>query len=179
MAENIKLNVGCGGKLLDGFINIDLDNNWADTKPDVIADVTKPLPFDHNYADEIHAYHLIEHLNRWETPNILNDWVRVLKPGGLLVLECPCLDKIVSIYAHALIEGKTPDPRLTIMGLFGDPGYKNEAMSHRWCYSVAELAAGLEKLGLEDIQEQPPQTHQPRRDMRIVSRKPWPRIIQP
>lgn len=172
MAESIKLNLGCGPKHIPGFLNIDLGENWSGKKPDIEADVTQPLPLPDNYADEVHAYHLFEHLNRWEAPGILSDWIRVLKPGGMIVLEMPCLDKIMSIYAHALIEGQTPDPRLTIWGLFGDPRYKNVHMTHKWCYSVAELAAGFKQLGLVDIQHEEPQTHQKLRDMRMTARKP-------
>lgn len=168
----IKLNIGCGAKLLKGFVNVDLAGNWCDVPPDVVADVTKPLPFPDNYADELHAYHVLEHFNRWEAPDILRDWMRVLKPGGLLVLELPCLDKIVMIFAHALIEGKEADPRMTMWGLFGDPKYKNEAMCHRWCYSAAELGGGLEILGFVDVEQQMPKTHQPARDMRMIARKP-------
>lgn len=173
MAEGaIKLNLGAGPKILPGYINVDLPNNWSDVKPDVEADLTKPLPFPDNHADEVMAIHVIEHFNRWDAPIILKDWVRVLKPGGLLILECPCLDKILSNYAHAMIDRQHPDPRLTILGLYGDPAYKNQEMMHRWCYSIAELAAGLKVLGLEDITPEEPQTHQPARDMRMTARKP-------
>lgn len=173
MAEGtVRLNIGSGAKLLPGFINVDLPNNWADTKPDVEADATKPLPFADDYADELHAYHLLEHLNRWEAPEILADWKRVLKPDGLLVLEMPCLNKIVRIMAHCMIDGKPFDRRLTIWGLFGDPHYKNEAMSHKWCYSAEELADMLTELGMVDIEASAPKTHQPSRDMRMTCRKP-------
>lgn len=168
----IKLNLGSGAKPIPGFVNVDLPGNWCKVAPDVEADVSKPLPFADNYADEIHAYHLLEHLNRWESPEILADWLRVLKPGGLLVLELPCLDKIVAHYAHALIDGGRADARMTILGLYGDPAYRNEHMMHRWCYSVDELCGGLDLLGFVDIEEQRPKTHQPARDMRIVARKP-------
>lgn len=173
----IRLNLGCGPKILPGFLNIDLPGNWSGQKPDIEADVTKPLPLPDNYADEVHAYHLFEHLNRWEAPSILKDWIRVLKPGGLVVLEMPCLDKIIATYAHALIDGRTPDPRMTVMGLYGDPTYKNEQMMHRWCYSIAELAAGMQMLGLEEITPEEPQTHQPKRDMRMTARKPHGNLI--
>ena len=168
----VRLHLGCGGKLLKEFINVDLPNNWSDTKPDVEADVTKRLPFADGYADEILAVHVLEHLNRWDLPAVLKEWTRVLKPGGLMVVELPCLDKILSLYAHAMIDGNDPDPRLTIMGLYGDPSYKNEHMMHRWCYSVAELAVALEKIGLEEIRHEVPQHHQPARDMRFTARKP-------
>jgi ubiquinone/menaquinone biosynthesis C-methylase UbiE len=138
----------------------------------VECDLTQPLPFVEGYADEAHAYHVLEHFYRWEAPAILKDWKRVLKPGGLLVLELPCLDKIVSYYAHTLIDGSRPDPRMTLWGLFGDPSYRQPAMCHRWCYSMEELAQGLELLGFVDIEVCEPLTHQPARDMRITARKP-------
>lgn len=172
MDQSIKLNLGSGAKPLAGFINVDLPSNWASTVPDVEADVSKPLPFPDNYADEIHAYHLLEHFYYWQAPEILREWLRVLKPGGLLVLELPCLDKIVMIFAHALIENTKADPRLTMWGLFGDPKYKNEAMCHHWCYSADELAMGLEICGYTDIEQHEPKTHQPARDMRMIARKP-------
>lgn len=170
----IRLHLGCGAKILKGkgWVNVDLPNNWSDVKPDIEADITKPLPFPEDYADEIHAYHVIEHFQRWELPDILKHWIRCLKPGGKLILECPCLDKIVAQYAHAIIDGTDPDPRMTILGLYGDPGYKHPDMMHRWCYSVAELAAGLTSVGLEDVTPHEPKTHQPARDMRMTARKP-------
>lgn len=172
MDQGVKLNLGCGARLLDGFVNVDLAGNWSTIPPDVVADITKPLPFEDGYADEIHAYHVLEHFNRWEAGQILADWKRVLKPGGLLVLELPCLDKIVAIFAHALIEGEEADLRMTLWGLYGDPKHRNEAMMHKWCYSAQELGAGLEMLGFVDIEEQRPKTHQPARDMRMIARKP-------
>lgn len=178
MDQSVKLNLGSGAKPMRGFINCDLPGNWCKTAPDVACDVSKPLPFPDNHADEIHAYHLLEHFYRWEAPEILKDWRRVLKPGGTLVLELPCLDKIVAVFAHALIEGESPDIRMTMWGLFGDPQYKNPAMCHRWCYSSMELTKGLEVLGFQDITEQTPQTHQPARDMRIIARKPYGNHVQ-
>jgi SAM-dependent methyltransferase len=169
--EPIRLNLGCGAKIWPGFVNIDLANNWTSIQPDVVADVTGPLPFPDDYADEVHAYHLFEHIHRWKAEDTLREWIRVLKPGGLLILEMPCLDKIIALINH-FIESQTPgDPRLTLWGLYGDPGYKNEAMVHKWCYGVAELTHILQRVGMQDIQEQRPKTHQPVRDMRIESKK--------
>lgn len=167
----VRLNLGCGGKLLPGFVNVDLENNWSSKQPDVVADVTKPLPFPDDYADEVHAYHLFEHIQRWQAESVLADWVRVLKPGGLLVLELPCLDKILRLFAYFVREKKPIDPRLTVWGLYGDPRYENEAMTHKWCYSVGELRQIMENQGLESVEVQQPQTHQPARDMRMVARK--------
>lgn len=171
-ASPFKLNLGCGAKLLPGFVNVDLAGNWTSIPPDVVADVTGPLPFPADHADEVHAYHLFEHIDRWRAEEVLAEWVRVLKPGGLLVLEMPCLDKIVRIFAHCIIADQPADPRMTIWGLYGDPKYKNRDMCHKWCYSLNELQSLMMSVGLEQIEADEPKTHQPRRDMRMTARKP-------
>jgi SAM-dependent methyltransferase len=172
VAESVRINLGCGGKLLPGFVNVDLANNWSSVQPDLVCDVTGQLPFPTNHADEVHAYHVLEHIQRWKVAECLTEWVRVLKPGGLLVLEMPCFDKIARHLAHALIDGTGFDRRMTLWGLFGDPKYQNEAMMHKWCWALQELADMLFSLGLEDVQQSKPQTHQPNRDMRMTARKP-------
>lgn len=175
MAESptIRLNLGSGAKPLKGFANVDLANNWSSIQPDVVCDVTGPLPFPADHADEVHAYHLLEHIWRWKAEECIREWVRVLKPRGLLVLEMPCFDKIAALLAHILIDRSAMDLRMTLWGLYGDPHYKNEAMAHKWCYSWSELEEILKAEGLTDIQREQPLTHQKHRDMRMTARKPW------
>lgn len=163
--NQVRLNLGCGHKPLEGFVNVDLPNNWSDLKPDVEADVRK-LPFPNGYADEIHAYHVFEHFERFEAEDILKEWVRVLKPNGLLVLELPCLDKILSIFNYYVNAGQPINNQLTLYGLYGDPKHKVPAMMHRWCYSQAELMDMMEDAGLS-VTICKPQTHVAARDMRL------------
>ena len=162
----MRLNLGSGYKPLEGFVNVDLLDNWCNTPPDVVHDITQPLPFDDESADEVHAYHVFEHFYRYEADAILMDWVRVLKPGGKLVLELPCLDKIVSIFHHCIKTQQELPENLTLWGLYGDPKYANPAMVHRWCYSMTELRDMMELNGLK-VEILPAQTHQPVRDMRL------------
>jgi SAM-dependent methyltransferase len=168
----VRLNLGCGAKIWPGFVNVDLDQNWSGLSPDVIADVTGPLPFPDAHADEVHAYHVLEHLPRWAVEDCLREWQRVLKPGGALVLEMPCLDKILAIFQKHITEGTSAPMQLTLFGLFGDPGYRNEAMLHRWCYSRHELRKLLERVGLVSIVDELPRTHRPERDLRMIGRRP-------
>ncbi len=85
--NTIKLNLGCGDKILDDYVNVDIASERAGKKPDVISDIRKLDNFPDNYADEIMAIHVVEHFWRWEVVNVLTEWVRVLKPGGKMVLE--------------------------------------------------------------------------------------------
>lgn len=172
--EIVRLNLGCGPKLLPGYVNVDLANNWSGVQPDVVADVTAPLPFDDNYADEVHAYHVLEHLLRWKVEDCLREWTRVLRPGGQLILEMPCLDKVLKLFQQFEQRGDAPDPRLTLWALYGDPGYKVDAMMHRWCFSVSELISIVESIGLTGARLEEPQTHIKIRDMRVVATKPPP-----
>lgn len=90
MEKKIKLNVGCGRKLLKGFINIDLGYDFKD-KNFLKADV-RELPFKDNSVDYILARQVLEHITFLNVPNTLHEWIRVLKPGGRMVITCPNFD---------------------------------------------------------------------------------------
>jgi len=91
MAKKIMLNLGCGNvglgnESLKGFINVDLEGKKQ--KDFVKADV-RDLPFPDNYADYILAREVLEHIPFLNIMNTLVEWVRVLKPGGRMVITSP------------------------------------------------------------------------------------------
>lgn len=165
----MKLNLGSGNRQErgEGWVNVDLPDNWCKSKPQVIADVSKPLPFDDASAECVQAIHVFEHIHRYDADAVLMDWVRVLKPGGTLVLELPCLDKILGIFGHCIDKGLELPENLTLWGLYGDPKYADPAMVHKWCYSRSELTTMLELNGLTVDNMKMPLFHQPMRDMRL------------
>lgn len=81
----IKLNLGCGDDYLEGFVNVDA---YAEHKVDARYDVIQ-LPYEDNSIDEIRVFHVIEHFHYHDGQKALNEWFRVLKPGGRLHLETP------------------------------------------------------------------------------------------
>lgn len=142
--------------------------------PDVAADLRK-LPFPDDYADEARAIHVIEHFHLWEVPAILGEWFRVLKPGGHIALECPCLDKIVK-----LMDVPNIPPYMTLWGLYGDPRLKDPLMMHHWCYQEKHLAGLMQEAGFVKVYGASPRFHQPIRDMRLCGYKPAPeRLVLP
>jgi FkbM family methyltransferase len=56
-------------------------------------DITK-LDFDDNSVTEILASHVFEHLNPYHSTDILREWLRVLKPGGKIIMEMPDIEKL-------------------------------------------------------------------------------------
>lgn len=157
----MRLHLGCGDKIWPGFLNCDLH-----AEADVNTDCRK-LPFETDYADEIHSVHFLEHVPRLDVDNMIIDWHRVLKRGGKLAIELPCLDKI----SQNIVDGEK-DLRLTTLGIFGDPRDARPGMLHSWAYTKSELIEILRQCGFTDVQVMEPVFHMPRRDMRIEAVKP-------
>lgn len=102
------LNVGAGpksiGKLHESFrgprwseIRLDID---ASVDPDIIASATDLSALASGSIDAIWSSHNIEHLFAHEVPVALNEFRRVLRPDGFVLMTCPDLSQV----AHLLIE---------------------------------------------------------------------------
>jgi predicted SAM-dependent methyltransferase len=157
----VRLNIGAGDKVVEGWTSVGLDPSH-----DVQCDI-RAIPLPDDYADEAMAIHVIEHIYRWETRATLQEWRRVLKPGGRLVLEQPDLIKCCQ---NVL---RSDNPRHGMWGLFGDPSYRDVLMTHKWCFTPEELKAELKAAGFHKIRVREPQFHAKRayRDMRLEATK--------
>lgn len=85
MFRPIKLNLGCGDMILEGYDNIDLYNE----KDGIIKMDIRNLNYQDNSVDEIMCVHAFEHLSPYDVYNTLKEWYRVLKPYGKLIIELP------------------------------------------------------------------------------------------
>ena len=171
----MKLNLGCGDKILEGYVNVDVAESRDGKRPDVLCDLHALTPFEDDSADEILSVHVVEHFWRWEVVGVLKEWVRVLKPGGLMILECPNLKSACEAFL-ADPEGRAgagPESDSTMWVFFGDPSWADPLMAHRWGYTPQSLAALMEHVGLMNVRQEPAQfkLREPR-DMRVVGQKP-------
>ncbi len=85
-----KLNLGSGNSpRREGYLNVDI---VPGENVDLVFDLSKKLPFGAESIDEIYSHHLFEHLINYE--EVLDDWYRVLTPGGRLEINTPNMDGI-------------------------------------------------------------------------------------
>lgn len=131
------------------------------------------LPFLDGKADRLLSVHLFEHLFFWDVPKALAEWKRVLKPGGVLVIELPCMDKVFNHIFLRMKKGKNPSPSFSWLALWGDPKYQNPAMCHKWGYFKHDMVELLTKAGFEQVKDEEPNYHFPTRDMRFTAVKPF------
>ena len=113
----MKINIGCGNIILDGYINIDIRKNC---RADMIANV-EMLPFEKESIDEIQAIDILEHISYLKTKEVLKHWVSLLKPCGVIYIQSPAITQIFEylMRAKALSEVET-----TIALLYGGQDYE-------------------------------------------------------
>lgn len=160
----MRLNLGCGRRVTDGWVNIDLAvHPQAPRPPDIIADVRK-VPLPDGCAVELMAIHLFEHVNHWDVDPMLKEWRRLLKRGGRLILEMPDIVKA----AKNLLAGKSDQQ--TMWAIYGDPGPRQELNGHRWGWTFRTIKPVLERNGFAKVIEHPTQFHpagKAHRDFRV------------
>ncbi|WP_314587538.1 methyltransferase domain-containing protein [Paenibacillus terrigena] len=84
----MKLNLGCGRDIKEGFVNLDYIPLPG---VDVVADLERckdvPLPFEDNTFSDIIASHLIEHITN--ILSLMQELHRITKPDGLILIKIP------------------------------------------------------------------------------------------
>jgi len=142
----MKLHLGCGTKRLEGWINID---SVEACKPDLVHDISHPLPYDDLTVDEVLAEDLLEHFDKYLRFIVFYEWVRVLKVGGKVTLQVPNFKKILFKYFKFgydnfvdFIFGENMWESKIYTGHFGN---------HKWGYSEKTLKSFVKLFGIEPV----------------------------
>lgn len=174
-SEPKRLNLGCGDKILPGYINVDVAKSRNGNTPDLLCDLKDLSVIETNSIDEILSVHVIEHFWRWEVDAVLKEWLRILKPNGKMILECPNLISACEAFLHDpdATSGQGPEGQRTMWVFYGDPAWQDPLMNHRWAYTPNSLKKLMRHAGLCNVRQEPAQykLREPR-DMRIVGEKP-------
>lgn len=139
----IKLNLGCGRDIKDGFVNIDI--NSKDPRV-VLGDVSR-LNYESGSVDEIYALDILEHFELKRVESVLAEWCRVLKPRGVLFIRTPDLDVIFSRFYTKAQSGEISYQRLSSI-IHG--GQKTDFDIHYVTFNFSWLKQLLAELGMEE-----------------------------
>jgi SAM-dependent methyltransferase len=144
--DQIRLDI-CGGAypLGEGFINVDIK---AIPGVNIVADITRSLPFRSDSVDEIASCGTLEHFTRSELEAILREFLRVIKKGGLLKIGVPDLQRIINAYALGTIDHEVLNQYLYGRG-------KDEYDLHRTAFDFEWLFELLKDTGFSKIRKVP------------------------
>ena len=107
----MKLNVACGGRYHDEWVNVDFH---ADSSHVRKVNILSGLPFDDSTFDVVYSSHFLEHLSIEQERLLMNEVLRVLKLGGVFRVVVPDLEDICREYLNVLGEfdsGKAVDKK--------------------------------------------------------------------
>jgi len=85
---SVKLNLGCGYRKIEGYINIDIR---PEVGPDMVLDISEGLPYD-NEIDEIRAVDFLEHVPIGRTISTIESIWKALKHHGKFYSVTPSTD---------------------------------------------------------------------------------------
>lgn len=138
----MKLHLGCGPRLIPGFVHID-----AQPAPhvDIVGPVER-LPMEDNSVSLIYASHVLEHFSRKAYKDVLREWFRVLRPGGILRLAVPDFAACAAIY----YEDGLADGLSGLVGLIIG-GQRNEHDFHKMIFDEAFLRRNLLDIGFKEV----------------------------
>lgn len=100
------LNLGCGDRYHPAWINIDV----APRSPAVTAhDLTTGIPLESASCDVVYHSAVLEHIRPADAPAFLRECRRVLRPGGIMRVAVPDLERISELYLEKLRQAVAGD----------------------------------------------------------------------
>jgi predicted SAM-dependent methyltransferase len=92
-----KLQIGCGGNQLSGWLNTDVSIKRC-KEGAMFLNAGERFPLPDASMDFIFSEHLFEHLNFAQAVNMLKESYRVLKPSGVIRIATPNFDFLKDLY---------------------------------------------------------------------------------
>ena len=160
------LHVGCGAKNPEKLHKTFRSPDWEEVrldidpavKPDIVGTMTgMPTIADGSY-DAVWSSHNVEHLYAHEVPVAFAEFLRVLKPGGFVLLTMPDLQAVAEHIAKGNLEEplyQSPAGPVTPIDVVY--GYRpavargNLFMAHRTGFTADTLRTKLEAAGFQGL----------------------------
>jgi len=165
-APRTVLNVGCGPRAISiigtvfpavGWRELRLDIN-PQADPDIVASMTDMPGVPDGSIDAVWSSHNLEHLDPHEVPLALREFLRVLRPGGCLLLAVPDLQAVTRLIAEDRIDeplyqsGAGPIFPLDVVYGFGPAlAAGDRFMAHRTGFTPRTLEKALRDAGFGPV----------------------------
>lgn len=176
----MKLNLGCGNQVVDGWVNVDyalgarftriplvgtlsrklqlFDLDWHNNI--YLHDLTKRFPWGDESVDIVYSSHTLEHFTRAEGRSFLSESHRVLRKKGIIRIVVPCLQRIVEEYTTGKVRADEFVEKLGV--LYGNNRNKIKntlahfiQFPHKCMYDTPTLLMILEEIGFNAISREP------------------------
>jgi hypothetical protein len=130
---HVRLNLGAGDTVLDGFVSIDRKRG-TEAYPLDCADAS---------VQEIYASHILEHFPAAQIQDVVTHWTHKLVPGGRIRIAVPDFEWIAKRY----LEGAPIPSQAYAMGGQIDENDYHHALFDRETLTEVMVNAGLERIG--------------------------------
>ena len=153
----LKLHIGCGEHILDGWLNSDLGTRSREI---LHLNATWQFPFNDDSVDLVFSEHMIEHITYLQGQHMLSECFRVLKPNGKVRVATPDLAFLVGLYQNEKSELQNGyiqwfhDNFIGIPTLHKEPFVINFHMrlfGHQFIYDEQTLRESFGKAGFVNI----------------------------
>ena len=168
----MKLNLACGTKTPDGWINVDYAMGARFSKIPVLRTLNKKLkffnsvwdenikivnlainfPWENNSIDVVYSSHTLEHFTKKEGLHFLTQCHRVLKPNGIIRVVVPDLKDIIARYTSGELRSDDLIERLGVLYWINPNQIKNKLapfvqFPHKCMYDIETLITILTDIG--------------------------------
>jgi predicted SAM-dependent methyltransferase len=159
--RGLKVNLGCGNKIKNGWLNIDLNisssvkKEYSEDTIFIQHDLRQGLLLEENSCDFIYSSHFFEHLSYQQGIGLMTDCYRALRPEGVFRIALPDMREVFDRYLRGdyehfdLLKGRlNPDMESETASLID---YVNtgvyEGGGHKFIYDEEKLKLILRKIG--------------------------------
>jgi predicted SAM-dependent methyltransferase len=168
----MKYNLGCGGHLPDGWVNVDYALGARLSKVPVfkfinkklgffnidwneeiyIHDLTKKFPWETGSADVVYSSHTLEHMSKNDGIFFLKESFRLLRKGGVIRIVVPDLKHIITEYSSGNIDADDFIIELDVLYTESDSYLKNKLSPffqypHKCMYDTKTMLRILSEIG--------------------------------
>ncbi len=176
MSSDMKLNLGCGDRVVDGWTNVDYALGARLTKVPlfravnrrlrifkvewdkriVIHDLTTRFPWPDSSVDVVYSSHTLEHFAKEDGRAFLAECHRVLRRGGIIRIIVPDLHVSVIEYLEGRLRADDFVRELDVLATNANSVMKNTlapltqgAHTHKCMYDTKRLVEILEEVGFQ------------------------------